>query len=111
MICFSSVIKIDCPSGLKANAHIHLLLDPEYEGLLTEGNENIEGLLVVEAVCQYTPPFIEGLRLCASDPDPFAGLFPNIGDHIWVEGRYVLDTWHHAWAELHPLYRWGYVNP
>jgi hypothetical protein len=28
-----------------------------------------------------------------------------------MEGRYILDSQHHAWAELHPLYRWGPINP
>ena len=56
------------------------------------------------------PPLIQALRLCASDPDPYSDPFPKVGDHIWVEGRYVLDLWHHSHAELHPLYRLG-ISP
>jgi hypothetical protein len=43
---------------------------------------------------------------CAADPDPLTRL-PEIGQHLWLEGRYVIDTNHFNWAELHPLYRWG----
>lgn len=91
--------------------HIHIQLDAPYEGLLTAGNKQLNNYLVVEAVCQYIPPMIEALLPCASDPDPFPGPFPQIGDHIWVEGRYVLDLGHFSWAELHPLYRWGITQP
>jgi hypothetical protein len=91
--------------------HMELLLDAPYVSLLTAGNERDDGHLVLEAVCQYTPPLIEALRSCASDPDPYRGPSPQIGDHIWVEGRYSLDLWHDSQAELHPLYRWGSVTP
>lgn len=91
--------------------HMHLQLDPRYQALLTEGNEYQNGYLIVEAICQYTPVVIEALRICASDPDPYPGPFPDIGDHVWVEGRYVLDLGHNSQAEIHPLYRWGLVTP
>jgi hypothetical protein len=29
---------------------------------------------------------------------------------IWVEGRYVHNL-DHDWAELHPVYRWGRIEP
>lgn len=93
------------------DVHIHLRLDPPYQPLLNEGNAREGGYLVVEAVCQYIPQHVEALRICASDPDPYLEPLPHVGDHIWVEGRYILDMWHHAQAELHPLYRWGIVKP
>lgn len=93
------------------DAHIHLQLDAASLPLLAAGNQHINGYLVVEAVCQYPPPHSEALLICASDPDPLAHPMPHIGDHIWVEGRPVLDLWHYSWAELHPLYRWGIVSP
>jgi len=31
----------------------------------------------------------------------------NVGAHVWMEGRYVADSEHGGWAELHPLHRWG----
>ena len=93
------------------DVHVHVQLDAPYQALLTEGNQHAEGYLIVEAVCQYVPPAIEALRICASDWNSYPGPFPRPGDHIWVEGRYVLDLWHHSWAELHPLYRWGISSP
>lgn len=93
------------------DVHVHLRLDAPYQALLTVGNQHLDGYLIVEAVCQFTPPYVLALRICASDPDPYQDPLPHIGDHIWVEGRYVLDLWHYAWAELHPLYRWGIIEP
>jgi len=46
---------------------------------------------------------------CAANPNPLRKL-PKVGQHVWMEGRYVLDLEHDDWAELHPLYRWG-VEP
>jgi hypothetical protein len=93
------------------DVHIDLRLDAPYEGMLTPGNDAADGLLIVEPVCQFPPVQAESIRVCASDPDPLSGALPLVGDHVWIEGRYVLDLQHHAWAELHPLYRWGKVAP
>ncbi len=89
--------------------HINVRLDPPYEDLLTDGNDFEDGLLIVEPVCQFPPLQAEAIRLCAADPDPLSGGLPAVGDHVFLEGRWVLDLQHHAWAELHPLYRWGKV--
>jgi hypothetical protein len=89
--------------------HINVRLDAAYVGLLNEGNQFENGELVVEPVCQIPPPQADAIRVCAADPDPLAGLLPRVGDHVWMEGRQVLDLQHHAWMELHPLYRWGLV--
>jgi hypothetical protein len=93
------------------DVHIHLRVDASYGTLLNSGNQEEGGFLVVEAICQVAPPQADAMRMCASDPDPYSDALPGIGDHIWVEGRYILDLQHHAWAELHPLYRWGMINP
>lgn len=93
------------------DVHINVRLDPPYEGLLVAANAFEDGLLVVEPVCQFPPFQAEAIRVCASDPGPLAGGLPRVGDHVWLEGRHVLDLQHHAWAELHPLYRWGPVAP
>jgi hypothetical protein len=102
------VMELDAtePDG---DLHMHLQLDPAFQALLTVGNQ--KGYLIVEAICQTTPVLIEALRICASDPDPYPGPLPDIGDHVWVEGRYVLDLGHNSQAELHPLYRWGLITP
>ncbi len=89
------------------DVHFNVRVDAPYQGLIVEGNKIAEnGYLVVESVCQVLTVHADVLRLCASNPDPVANL-PQIGDHVWLEGRYVLDVGHLAWAELHPLYRWG----
>lgn len=97
--------------GTDGDMDLLLQLDAPYQALLVPANQNLRGDLLLEAICQDLPPLIEALRVCASDPDPFVGPFPNAGDRIWVEGRYVLDMGHSAWAELHPIYRWGKVQP
>ena len=86
--------------------HLNVRLDDAYRSLLRSGNDFEDGALIVEPVCQIAPPQADAIRVCAADPDPLDRV-PHIGDHVWLEGRYVLDLQHHDWAELHPLYRWG----
>jgi hypothetical protein len=93
------------------DSHMTLRLDASDQALLTPGNQEEGGYLVVEPICLFPALQAEAIRTCASDPGPYHELMPRIGDHVWMEGRYVLDLQHHAWAELHPLYRWGPINP
>jgi hypothetical protein len=87
--------------------HILLALDPAYAGMLTPANQGEElGDLVVEPVCVRDVTQADAVTTCAADPDPLTDL-PVAGLHVWMEGRYVFDTDHGGWAELHPLYRWG----
>jgi hypothetical protein len=98
-------------ASLEADGDVHITvrLDAAYLGLLNEGSQFENGELVVEPVCQIPPLQADAIRICAADPDPLAGPLPRVGDHVWMEGRQVLDLQHHAWMELHPLYRWGLV--
>lgn len=89
------------------DVHINVRPDPAFVGMLTAANEAEHGYLIVEPVCRFPPLQAEAIRVCASDGDPLAGDLPAVGDHVFMEGRYVLDLQHGAWAELHPLYRWG----
>lgn len=89
------------------DVHINVRLDAPYVGLLNGGNVFEDGDLIVEPVCQIAPPQADAIRICAADPHPLAGPLPRVGDHVWMEGRQILDLQHHAWVELHPLYRWG----
>jgi hypothetical protein len=94
----------------EADGDLHILVkpDPAYRHLLTPANQGEElGDLVVEPVCVRSVSQSDAKQTCASDPDPLAGPLPTVGDHVWMEGRYVLDLEHGSWAELHPLYRWG----
>jgi len=88
--------------------HILLAVDTAFVDLLRPSNQGEElGDLVVEPVCVRSVSQADAIATCRRDPDPFSGGMPPVGEHIWVEGRYVLDTDHGGWAELHPLYRWG----
>jgi hypothetical protein len=88
--------------------HILLALDPAYTRLLRPANQGEElGDLVVEPVCVRSVSQADAKGTCASDPDPFPGSFPVVGEAVWMEGRYVFDLQHGGWAEIHPLYRWG----
>jgi hypothetical protein len=86
--------------------HLNVELDPQYDGLLTPGNEAQFHRLVVEPICMGGGDEPSVAAECARDPDPIT-VIPEIGQRVWLEGRYVLDTNHFSWAELHPLYRWG----
>jgi hypothetical protein len=90
--------------------HINVRLDDLYRIVLRPGNDFEDGDLIVEPVCQVAPPQADAIRICASDAAPLDRT-PQVGDHVWLEGRYVLDLQHHIWAELHPLYRWGVAGP
>ncbi len=88
--------------------HILLALDGPYRSLLRPANQGEElGDLVIEPVCVGRVSQADAVDVCWSDPDPLPNSFPAVGDHVWMEGRYVLDLDHSGWAELHPLYRWG----
>ena len=88
------------------DVHLNVRLDDAYRGLLVAGNDFEDGTLIVEPVCQIPPLAADAIRVCAADRAPLAPP-PAVGQHVWLEGRYVLDLQHHGWAELHPLYRWG----
>jgi hypothetical protein len=94
----------------EADGDLHILLkvDPEFANLLRATNQGEElGDLVIEPVCAQSVTQADAESTCATDRDPYAGPFPQAGQHVWIEGRYVLDLEHGSWAELHPLYRWG----
>jgi hypothetical protein len=83
--------------------HIRLRLDPG------QGNDKERGDLVLEWVCIDIGSQVDSIGSCKSDPDPLKEL-PREGLRIWVEGRYVHNL-DHDWAELHPVYRWGRIEP
>src|SRR5438105_3751508 len=99
-----TVMAISPVPGADGDIHMDLRLDPPYQWLLVLGNEQNKGYLIVEVICQSAPVQADAVRICAADTDPYHDPLPRTADHIWVEGRYVLDLQHHSWAELHPLY-------
>lgn len=96
------------------DAVMGLRLDPDYERFLTAANRSaLGGTLHIEIICYVMPPppFGERARAnCSLDPNPLRGPLPSAGEHVWMEGRWVLDHSHGGWAELHPLYRWGMLK-
>ncbi len=94
----------------EADGDFHILLAPDlaFRYLLRPANQGEElGDLVVEPVCVRSVTQTDAIAVCASDPDPLPPPYPTVGQHVWMEGRYVFDLEHGSWAELHPLYRWG----
>jgi hypothetical protein len=65
---------------------------------------------VISPVCVRAVTQDDTIDTCLGDHDPLAGPMPAVGQHVWMEGRYVLDSEHGSWAELHPLYRWGPID-
>ena len=98
---------VSSSSEADGDVHINVKLDPQFAGLLTNANVSEDGYLIVEPVCQFPPLQAEAIHTCATDTDPLSGPLPKVGDHVFMEGRYVLDLQHGGWSELHPLYRWG----
>jgi hypothetical protein len=100
----------DVSMARDGDAHIRVEPDAGYTPLLDMANMKYQkGYLVVEAICVGKVREQVALKVCSADPDPLIEL-PKAGDHIWMEGRYVLDVGHAGWAEIHPLYRWGMLN-
>jgi hypothetical protein len=92
---------------IEADGDLHILvrLDAADRSMPTPANANEQGDLVVEPVCVRSVSQADAVVVCRADPDPLQSL-PTVGMRVALEGRYVLDTEHGDWAELHPLYRW-----
>ena len=86
--------------------HVDIRVDEASRAILFPANDFENGDLIIELVCQIPPLAADAVRVCAGDGTALATA-PTVGQHISVEGRYVLDLQHHSWAELHPVYRWS----
>lgn len=69
------------------DVHIELRLDEPYRGLLSRGNEQRDGNLIVEVIPQ----------------DRSTVPIPAIGERVSVAGPWVEDT-AHDWMEIHPAW-------
>src|SRR6266705_2062213 len=67
--------------------HIRLALDSQYSSLTNAANDQYQS---------------DAVSACQSYSNSIT--IPSINDHITVTGPYVLDTDHHDWAEIHPVY-------
>src|SRR3989442_10571734 len=86
------------------DVHIGLNLDPVYNNLINDANNNYQnGDLVVEIICVNPPtPGSAAAAACQNYTNQIP--IPDLGEHITVTGPYVLDTNHYNWAEIHPVY-------
>jgi hypothetical protein len=98
-------------SEYDGDVHIDLEVDPEFRSMLDPVNiTNQHGWLVTEIV-----PADEAGCASGQPPQPPANgndygvctgthlLPPQVGQHIWVTGPFVIDH-SHGWTEIHPIW-------
>ncbi len=84
------------------DTHGWLKLDPGQESLLNAGNMSDEaGNLVFEIVCKFPIKQPDARAACQGYTDAIA--IPPVGSHVSIVGRYVQDTFHAKWMEIHPV--------
>lgn len=94
------------PDGVRhekdGDTHGWLKVDPEFENLLNAGNKTAEdGNLVFEIICKYPVTQADATTACQGYTDHVT--LPPVGSHVRIVGRYVQDTFHQKWMELHPV--------
>ncbi len=83
--------------------HLRLRLDPEYANLTNDANVTYQyGDLVVEVICARPVTQQDAITACENYQNQIT--IPKEGQHIMASGPYVLDSGHHGWAEIHPVY-------
>lgn len=84
------------------DTHGWLKLDPSFENLLNAGNKSNEGgNLVFEIICRFPVTQTDAKKACQGYTD--AVVLPPVGSHVRIVGRYVQDTFHAKWMEIHPV--------
>jgi hypothetical protein len=94
------------PDGVRhekdGDTHGWLKVDPEFQNLLNSGNINDEGgNLVFEIVCRFPVTQTDAKSACTGYTDHVA--LPPVGSHVRIVGRFVQDTFHGQWNEIHPV--------
>ena len=83
--------------------HILVQLDSQYTNLTNQANIDYQhGWLVVEIICVLPVTQQNAIAVCQNYTNTI--LVPDIGQHVNFSGPYVLDSEHHYWAEVHPVY-------
>jgi hypothetical protein len=96
-------VVIDVVREPDGDYHLWFKVDPGYESLLnTENHFQARPAMLAEIVpdCPLStnPPDADSAARC-----PKSNLaIPDSGDHISVDGPWVLDT-NHGWREIHPV--------
>jgi hypothetical protein len=84
------------------DTHGWLKVDPGLESLLNSGNMNDEGgNLVFEIICKFPVTQPDAKTACQGYTDQVS--LPPVGSHVRIVGRYVQDTFHGHWNEIHPV--------
>jgi len=94
------------PDGVRdekdGDTHGWLKVDPGFENLLNAGNISDEGgNLVFEIVCRFPVTQADAKAACQGYTDHVK--LPPVGAHVRIVGRYVQDTFHAKWNEIHPV--------
>ena len=77
-------------------------MDSGFENLLNSGNVNDgNGNLVFEIICRFPITQMDAKAACQGYTDQVA--LPPVGSHVRIVGRYVQDTVHGQWNEIHPV--------
>ncbi len=84
------------------DTHGWLKVDAVFENLLNAGNLNDEGgNLVFEIICRFPVTQADAKTSCQGYTDHVT--LPPVGAHVKIVGRYVQDTFHGQWNEIHPV--------
>jgi len=84
------------------DTHGWLKVDSGFENLLNSGNTNDEnGNLVFEIICKFPVTQPDAKAACQGYTDQV--MLPPVGSHVRIVGRYVQDTFHGQWNEIHPV--------
>lgn len=82
---------------------LHIGLDPDQKSILNLTNVmHAQRHLVVEVVCDHTPPDKGAVSTCAGYTSQITTA--RVGDRIRVTGAYVTDR-DNGWNEIHPVTR------
>jgi hypothetical protein len=83
------------------DTHGWLKVDSGFENLLNSGNTNDEdGNLVFEIICKFPVTQPDAKTACQGYTDQV--MLPSVGSHVRIIGRFVQDTFHGQWNEIHP---------
>jgi uncharacterized protein YraI len=84
------------------DTHGWLKVDSGFENLLNSGNTNDEdGNLVFEIICRFPITQTDARAACQGYTDQI--MLPPVGSHVRIVGRFVQDTFHGQWNEIHPV--------
>jgi uncharacterized protein YraI len=84
------------------DTHGWLKVDSGFENLLNSGNMHDEaGNLVFEIICKFPVTQPDAKTACQGFTDHVS--LPPVGSHVRIVGRFVQDTFHGQWNEIHPV--------